>query len=225
MLILAGYMGGKYAQDVPLSLSASVAFEQSYSGVDGDSASVAEMCALLSSLSGLPIMQRFAVTGSINQRGEVQAIGGATYKIEGFFDVCRSTNGGLSGEQGVIIPQANVRHLMLRDDVVDAVRKGLFHIYPVRTIDEAISILTGVEAGVEDEEGSYAEDSVNGRVQAKLRDLAERLKGFGSDARKGPSSPEEEDGTGSQEGGGDAGSDGNDGNEGNGDAESRALGR
>jgi len=193
MLILAGYMGGRYAQDVPLSLSASVAFEQSYSGVDGDSASVAEMCALLSSLSGLPVRQRFAVTGSINQRGQVQAIGGATHKIEGFFDVCRAAGDGLTGEQGVIMPEANVRNLMLREDVVEAVREGLFHIYPVRTVDEAISILTGAEAGVPDDEGVYPEDSVNGLVKASLRDLAERLKSFGRDADSGPRGRDGED--------------------------------
>ena len=221
MLILAGYMGGKYAQDVPLSLAASVAFEQTYSGVDGDSASVAETCALLSSLSGLPIQQRFAVTGSINQRGEVQAIGGATYKIEGFFDVCRSAEGGLTGEQGVIMPAANVRHLMLREDVVEAVQKGLFHIYPVRTVDEAIGILTGSDAGVPDQDGSYPEDSVNGRVQASLRGLAERLKSFGRDAEKDRSSRDGEDeaGTEEDEEGVERDTDGRDD-----DAKSRALG-
>lgn len=182
MLILAGYLGGKYAQDVPLSLSASVAFEQSYAGVEGDSASVAEACALLSSLSDLPIKQSIAVTGSINQKGEVQAIGGATHKIEGFFELCRAAAGGLTGEHGVIIPEANVRHLMLRDEVIAAVEQGLFHVYPVRTVDEAISILTGVEAGERDEAGNYPKDSVNGRVQARLRELAERLKAFGREA-------------------------------------------
>ena len=194
MLILAGYLGGKYAQDVPLSLSASVAFEQSYSGVEGDSASVAETCALLSSLSDLPIKQSIAVTGSINQKGEVQAIGGATHKIEGFFDVCRAAEGGLTGEQGVIIPEANVRHLMLREEVIAAAEQGLFHIYPVRTVDEAVSILTGVEAGEQDGEGAYPEDSVNGLVQERLKELAERLKAFGREPDKKSKEQEEKEG-------------------------------
>jgi len=185
-LILAGYLGGKYAQEAPLSLSASVAFEQSYSGIEGDSASVAEACALLSSIANVPIRQSIAVTGSINQKGEVQAIGGATYKIEGFFDVCRSAEGGLSGEQGVVIPAANVRHLMLRDDVIEAVEKGLFHVYPVRTVDEALGVLTAVEAGVSDAEGRYPEDSVNGRVQTAIKRLAEQLKAFGREGNKKP---------------------------------------
>jgi len=193
VLILAGYLGGKYAQDVPLSLSASLAFEQSYSGVEGDSASVAETCALLSSLSGLPIKQGIAVTGSINQKGEVQAVGGATPKIEGFFEVCKAADGGLTGEQGVIIPEANVRHLMLREEVIEAVEQSLFHIYPVRTVDEAITILTGVEAGEQDEEGNYPPDSVNGRVQARLKQLAEQLKAFGREAEKKPKEEEKED--------------------------------
>jgi len=184
VLIMAGYLGGKYAQDVPLSLSASLAFEQSYTGVEGDSASVAETCALLSSLSGLPIKQGIAVTGSINQQGEVQAIGGTTAKIEGFFEVCKAADEGLTGEQGVIIPEANVHHLMLREEVIQAVEEGRFHIYPVRTVDEAITILTGVEAGERDEEGNYPEGSVNARVQARLKELAERLKAFGREAEK-----------------------------------------
>jgi predicted ATP-dependent protease len=206
MLILAGYMGGKFAQDVPLSLSASVAFEQSYSGVEGDSASVAEACALLSSLSELPIKQSLAVTGSINQKGEVQAIGGATHKIEGFFEVCRAGDQGLTGQQGVIIPEANVRHLMLRDEVVEAAERGLFHIYPVHTVDEAVSILTGVEAGEPDGQGAYPEDSVNGKVQARLRGMAKRLKDFGREPGKEPRDGKEEDGEGETTGDGESGS-------------------
>ena len=147
MLILAGFLGGRYAQERPLSISASIAFEQSYEGIDGDSASSTELYALLSSLTELPIKQAIAVTGSVNQRGEVQAIGGATLKIEGFFDVCRAMPGGLTGEQGVIVPAANVPNLMLREDVADAVAAGQFHIYPVRTIDEGIELLTGIPAG------------------------------------------------------------------------------
>jgi predicted ATP-dependent protease len=175
VLILTGFLGGRYAQDKPLSLSASIAFEQSYEGVEGDSASSTELYALLSSLSELPIMQNIAVTGSVNQRGEIQAIGGATAKIEGFFDVCRAMSGGLTGEQGVILPAANVPNLMLRDDVVEAVAQGRFHIYPVRTVDEGIEILTSVPAGERGPDGAYPPDSVNGRVDDRLRALAEKL--------------------------------------------------
>jgi predicted ATP-dependent protease len=184
MLILSGYLGGKYAQDVPLSLTASVAFEQSYSGIEGDSASVAEACALLSSISGIPIKQSLAVTGSINQHGEVQAIGGVTHKIEGFFDVCKAADEGLTGDQGVVIPQANVRNLMLKDAVVDAVDAGDFHIYPIRTVDDALTVLTGLQAGTKGDDGCYPEQSVNGRVLTRLRELAERLKAFGREGDK-----------------------------------------
>ena len=155
LLILAGFLGGRYAQDKPLSLTASIAFEQSYDGIDGDSASSSELYALLSSLAGLPIKQGIAVTGSVNQRGEVQAIGGVTAKIEGYFEACRVTPAGLTGEQGVIIPAANVSNLMLREDVIEAVAAGQFHIYPVRTIDEGIEILTGTPAGQPGADGAY----------------------------------------------------------------------
>ncbi len=179
VLILSGFLGGRFAQDKPLSLSASIAFEQSYEGVDGDSASSTELYALLSSLSELSIKQAIAVTGSVNQRGEIQAIGGATTKIEGFFDVCRAMPGGLTGDQGIILPAANVPHLMLREDVVEAVAQGVFHIYPVRTVDEGIAILTGVPAGERDPAGAYPPDTVNGRVDRQLRELAEKLQRFG----------------------------------------------
>ncbi len=169
VMILAGYLGGRYAQDVPLSLSASLTFEQSYEGVEGDSASSAELYALLSSLAGAPIRQNLAVTGSVNQRGEVQPIGSATAKIEGFFDVCRMK--GLTGDQGVLIPVANVDNLMLREDVVQAVREGQFHVYPVRTVDEGIELLTGQEAG-QMVDGHYPEGSINARVKQRLEELA-----------------------------------------------------
>jgi lon-related putative ATP-dependent protease len=184
VLILTGFLGGRYAQDKPLSLSASIAFEQSYEGVDGDSASSTELYALLSSLAELPIQQNIAVTGSVNQRGEIQAIGGATAKIEGFFDVCRAMSGGLTGDQGVILPATNVPNLMLRDDVVEAVAQGKYHIYPVRTVDEGIEILTGVPAGDRDADGAYPPESVNGRVDRRLHALAEKLEQFGQ-PRKG----------------------------------------
>ncbi len=179
VLILSSYLGAHYVPEEPLSLSASLVFEQSYSGVDGDSASSAELYALLSDLSGLPIRQGLAVTGSVNQKGEVQAIGGVNEKIEGFFDVCRLSEGGLTGEQGVMIPRANVRHLMLRQDVVDAVREGRFHVYAVSTIDEGIEILTGVPAGARGEDGEFPEGSVNRRVEDRLRAFSQRARSSG----------------------------------------------
>jgi len=183
MLILTGFLGGRFAQDKPLSLSASIAFEQSYEGIDGDSASSTELYALLSSLANLPIQQGIAVTGSVNQRGEVQAIGGATTKIEGFFDVCRAMPRGLTGDQGVILPATNVSTLMLRDDVVEAVAQGQFHLWPVRTIDEGIELLTGVQAGERGPDGAYPSATVNGRVDRRLRELAERMQAFGQKPR------------------------------------------
>ena len=174
MLILAGYFRSRFAQRRPVSLSASVAFEQSYSGVDGDSASSTELYALLSALSDIPIRQDLAVTGSVNQKGEVQAIGGVNQKAEGFFDVCRMQ--GLTGKQGVLIPESNVNDLMLRKDVVAAIEAGKFHIYPVRTVEEGIEILTGVPAGVQDDEGKSPPDSVYGRVDARVREMAKAVK-------------------------------------------------
>jgi lon-related putative ATP-dependent protease len=182
MLILAGYLRKKYAQDKPLTMSASIAFEQSYSGVDGDSASSTEIYALLSSLSDVPIKQYIAVTGSVNQKGEVQAIGGVNHKIEGFFDCCR--NKGLTGTQGVMIPGSNVKDLMLRKDVVEAARKEQFHIYSVKTIDEGIEILTGKEAGQLGTDGNYPKDTINYLVNEKLKSLAEGLKKFGEEEEK-----------------------------------------
>ncbi|HEU4342305.1 MAG TPA: S16 family serine protease [Candidatus Binatia bacterium] len=174
VLILSGYLGGKYAQERPLSLSSSLCFEQSYDGVDGDSASSTELYAILSSLSGVPIKQGIAVTGSVNQNGEIQAIGGINHKIEGFYDVCRLK--GLTGEQGVLMPSANLRNLMLRPDVVSAVQDGKFHIYAVSTADEGLEVLTGVPGGARDPEGRYPEGSVNNLVEKKLAQYSERLK-------------------------------------------------
>jgi len=172
VLILSGFLGGRYLPDEPLAMSASLTFEQSYSGVDGDSASSTELYALLSALSDLPISQSLAVTGSVNQAGEVQAIGGANEKIEGFFDICMQR--GLTGDQGVLIPESNVQHLMLRTDVVEAVGDGKFHIYPVRHIDEGIELLTGRPAGERGEDGRFPPDSVNFLVEDRLRELAEK---------------------------------------------------
>jgi predicted ATP-dependent protease len=174
VLILGGYLGGKYAQQSPLSLSSTICFEQSYEGVDGDSASSTELYAILSSLSEMPIQQGIAVTGSVNQNGEVQAIGGVNFKIEGHFDVCRLK--GLTGEQGAMIPQANVHNLMLRADVVEAVKAGRFHIYAVSSIDEGIEVLTGVAAGARQADGSYPDGTINDRVQKKLQLFTELQK-------------------------------------------------
>ncbi|HVP76359.1 MAG TPA: ATP-binding protein [Thermodesulfobacteriota bacterium] len=174
--ILTGYLRGKYAQDKPITMSASLCFEQSYSGVEGDSASSTEIYALLSSISGLPLRQDIAVTGSVNQKGEIQPIGGVNEKIEGFFDVCRAK--GLTGKQGVMIPHLNIDDLMLRKDVVRAVEEGKFRIYPVKTIDQGIEILTGMEAGENLEGGRFKEGTVNDRVDKKLRELGAKIKEF-----------------------------------------------
>lgn len=176
VLILSGFISANYINDQPLSLSATIAFEQSYSGVDGDSASSAELYALLSAIAQVPIKQSFAVTGSINQYGEVQAIGGVNEKIEGFFDVCDAR--GLSGEQGVLIPKSNLKHLMLRRRVRDAVAAGKFAIYAVETVNQGLEILTGLEAGEKDDAGDYPENSINGRVCAELNQLAAARRGF-----------------------------------------------
>jgi lon-related putative ATP-dependent protease len=183
VLILASYLGARYAMDRPLSLSASLVFEQSYSGVEGDSASSAELYALLSALAELPIKQGLAVTGSVNQYGQVQAIGGVNEKIEGFFDICRAQ--GVIGEQGALIPASNVKHLMLRPDIVEAVAAGRFHVYPVETIDQGIELLTGVPAGERDDKGEFPAGSVNQRVEARLIALAEKRLAFGPPERGG----------------------------------------
>ncbi|HWO43003.1 MAG TPA: ATP-binding protein [Candidatus Eisenbacteria bacterium] len=171
VLILAGYLRNRYGQDKPLAISASICFEQSYSEVEGDSASSAELYTLLSCLSNVPLRQDLAVTGSVNQWGEIQAIGGVNEKVEGFFHVCRFK--GLTGKQGVMVPEANLRNLVLRPDVIEAVRRGEFHIYPIRTIDEGIELLTGVRSGRAEEDGT-----VNGLVNRRLGELAAALKSF-----------------------------------------------
>ncbi|HZD88123.1 MAG TPA: ATP-binding protein [Gaiellaceae bacterium] len=177
--ILAGYLAGTYARELPLALSATLTFEQSYDEIEGDSASSTELYALLSALAELPLDQSIAVTGSVDQHGNVQAVGGVTRKIEGFFAVCRSR--GLTGRQGVIVPAANRRNLMLSDEVVDAVRAGRFHVWTVRTIDEGIALLTGVAAGQPGADGAYPPETVHGRVQRRLRMNVERLRELGGD--------------------------------------------
>jgi lon-related putative ATP-dependent protease len=180
VMILSAALASRYARDVPLAVQANIVFEQSYGGVEGDSASVAELCVLMSSLSGVPIRQNIAVTGSVNQLGRVQVVGGINEKIEGFFDVCRER--GLDGSHGVIIPRDNVKHLMLRDDVVAAVDAGQFNVYAVATIDEAVSILTGVEAGERGDDGKFPEGSVNRKVDEQLIKYANRRRQFAADS-------------------------------------------
>jgi lon-related putative ATP-dependent protease len=182
VLILSGYLNEKYAQDKPLGLSARLVFEQNYGGVEGDSASSTELYAMLSALSGLPIKQSLAVTGSVNQKGEVQAIGGVNEKIEGFFEVCKAK--GFTGHQGVMIPASNVQNLMLKEEIVNAVKAGQFHIYSVKTIDEGIEVLTGTKAGERRKDGAFEDGTVNYRVDKQLKSMAEKLKEFPSAAAR-----------------------------------------
>lgn len=183
-LIMGGYLFDKYAQDKPLNLTAHIVFEQSYDEVEGDSASCAELYALLSALAELPVKQSLAVTGAVDQRGQMQAVGGVNEKIEGFFDACRIK--GLTGKQGVIIPRGNVRHLMLKEEVVEAVRQGQFHVYAVETVDQGIELLTGVPAGTRGPDGAFAAGTVNARVDARLRKLAQDLHDFGEKGENEP---------------------------------------
>lgn len=174
VLILSGYLAEKYAAEAPLTLAARLVFEQSYEGIEGDSASSAELYTLLSALAGAPLKQGLAVTGSINQKGEIQAIGGVNEKVEGFFDVCKAK--GLTGEQGVLVPAANRDNLMLREDVVGAIREGRFHIYFVRSVDEGIEILTGIPAGERGPDGRFPEETIHGRVAARLKEMAAKVR-------------------------------------------------
>ncbi|MDN5848104.1 MAG: AAA family ATPase [Nitrococcus sp.] len=183
VMILSNFLASRYAQDRPLSLSASLAFEQSYGMVDGDSASVAEFCALISVLANAPLKQSFAVTGSVNQHGQVQAVGGVNEKIEGFFDICKEQR--LDGKHGVLLPAANIPHLMLRHDIVAAVREGRFHVYPLNTVDEALTLMTGVEAGERGPDGQYPAESINQRVERRLSDLAELARRVHGDNAEG----------------------------------------
>ena len=182
MLILQGFLAARFAPDSPLSLAASLVFEQSYGGIDGDSASSAELYALLSSLADVPIRQSLAVTGSVNQLGQVQAIGGVNEKIEGYFDVCRQI--GLTGNQGVLIPESNTRHLMLRQDVVDAVADGRFQVYPIASIDQGIEILTGHPAGDRDADGQFTDGTINRLVEDRLIGFARAAKSFAAQGRE-----------------------------------------
>jgi lon-related putative ATP-dependent protease len=190
VLILSSFLASRYAKNRPLSLSASLVFEQSYGSIEGDSASLAELCALLSALAEIPIRQSLAVTGSVNQLGQVQPIGGVNQKIEGFFDVCRRR--GLTSSPGVLIPRANLPHLMLREDVVEAAAAGKFRVIALQTVDEAMSLLMGIPAGQQDSAGNFPEGSVNRRIESRLQDLADLRIQFGreqlADSQiKGPS--------------------------------------
>jgi predicted ATP-dependent protease len=176
VLILSGLMAERYAASTPLSLSARLVFEQSYEEVEGDSASGAEFYVLLSALADAPIKQGIAVTGSIDQKGDVQAIGGVNQKIEGFYEVCKAK--GLTGKQGVIIPESNVENLMLKEEVVEAIKKGKFTVYSVKNVDEGIEILTGIKAGKRLKSGKFPKDTINGRVQERLEQLAKGVKEF-----------------------------------------------
>jgi ATP-dependent Lon protease len=184
VLIMSGYLRGKYAQDKPLTVSASICFEQSYAEVDGDSASTAELYVLISSLADAPIKQNFAVTGSIDQKGNVQPIGGVNEKIEGFFNVCKTR--GLTGEEGVLIPQKNVGDLMLNTEVVEAVRKGKFHIYAVSSVDEGLELLTGMKCGKRAKSGKYQKGTLNRLVVDRLEILSKGLKEYSSDGEAKP---------------------------------------
>jgi lon-related putative ATP-dependent protease len=182
VLILAGFLGSHYVSDVPLSLSASLVFEQSYGGVDGDSASAAELCVLASALADTPVSQALAITGSIDLHGRIQAIGGVNEKIEGYFDICQKR--GLTGKQGVLIPVANVKHLMLRKDVVEAVKAKQFQVFPVAHVDQALFILTGVPAGEKSGDGEFPEGSINRKIHDRLVDLAAKRRAFGKSDSK-----------------------------------------
>jgi lon-related putative ATP-dependent protease len=176
VLILKGYLGEKYAKTSPLSMSASLVFEQSYSNIDGDSASAAELYALLSAIGDIPLKQTYSITGSVNQHGKIQPIGGVNEKIEGFFDICKKR--GLNGEQGVLIPASNEKNLMLKTEVLQAVEEGKFHITSIETIEEGLGILTGLDVGELQEDGTYPEGSVNAKIMENLQQLAEKRKSF-----------------------------------------------
>jgi predicted ATP-dependent protease len=177
VLTLAGFLGASYGHNKPLSISATISFEQGYEPVDGDSASLAEICAVLSALADAPLRQDLAMTGSVNQKGEVQPIGGATLKIEGFHDVCRES--GFTGQQGVIIPARNRKNLMLRQSVIDSVRASQFHVYEVDSVNEAMALLTGLEAGEREPDGTYPDGTINARVDQEVRRMGEVMRRFG----------------------------------------------
>jgi predicted ATP-dependent protease len=180
----------KFAQNKPISFSASLCFEQSYGMIDGDSASSTEYYALVSAIGGMPLAQGIAVTGSVSQKGEIQPIGGVNYKIKGFFDICKTK--GLNGEQGVMIPDKNIRNLMLDQEVVDAVAEGKFHIWPVKTVEEGLKILVGMDAGAVQADGTYPEGTVYRKVDDRLREISEIVRKFAKEIENDKKKPEEE---------------------------------
>ncbi len=189
LMIFTSFLGERFAKRFPLTLSATITFEQLYEEIEGDSATCTEIYALYSALSGVPLDQGFAVTGSMNQAGEVQPIGGVNEKIEGFFEICRAK--GLTGAQGVIIPRRNVKNLMLKKEVIEAVREGKFSIYPIERVDEGLEILTGMEAGQRDDSGKFPEGTLNHLVEKRLEELARGLKEFGKPAHEAKQLPAE----------------------------------
>jgi len=191
VMILSGYLTNMYAKDMPLTLSARLVFEQSYGEVEGDSASSTELYTLLSVLSGVPLKQNLAVTGSVNQMGEVQSIGGVNEKVEGFFELCKAR--GLTGDQGVIIPRSNQQNLMLKESVVEAAKEGKFHIYAISTIEEGIELLTGMKAGERKEDGTFEEGTINYRVEETLRENFQKMKQIGREAEDRASEEQIED--------------------------------
>jgi len=192
MLILTSFIGSRYAKEYPIPIDASVTFEQSYGQIEGDSASMGELCALLSAISKVPVKQSLAITGSVNQHGQVQVIGGINEKIEGYFDVCVAR--GLNGEHGVVIPASNVQHLMLRHDVIEAVKQGKFNIYAMHSVDDALELLTGLPAGERDENNEYPEGTINHAVESALKKMAEIKREFndGKDKHKEEDSEQDE---------------------------------
>ena len=190
-MILSAYLANRYVQEQPLSLSASLVFEQSYGMIEGDSASVAELCALLSAVAKLPIDQSFAVTGSVNQLGQIQAIGGVNEKIEGFFDIFKARE--LTGNQAVIIPASNVKHLMLRSDVVNAVKEKQFNVYAVETVDQVMELLTGKAAGNADDNNMFPADSINGMVQNQLIEMNHKRQQFAKQLKNDNNDDAEQD--------------------------------
>ncbi|NPB09794.1 MAG: ATP-dependent protease, partial [Thermodesulfobacteria bacterium] len=182
VMILSGFLRERFAQDKPLTLTATLCFEQSYSLIDGDSASSAELYVILSAISGVPLKQGIAVTGSISQKGDIQPVGGVTKKIEGFYKVCKAK--GFTGEQGVIIPKANVKELMLKDEIVQAVKEGKFHIWAIERVEEGIEILTGKPAGERQPDGTYPEDSVFYLVNKKLEEMAKKARELAKESEK-----------------------------------------
>jgi predicted ATP-dependent protease len=194
LLTLSSFFKDRFAHNKPISLSASLSFEQSYGMVEGDSASSTELYVILSALAEVPIYQGIAVTGSVSQKGEIQPIGGVNQKIKGFFDICKHK--GLTGKQGVMIPEKNMRNLMLKHEVIDAVKEGKFHIWPVSTIEQGIEILTGMEAGERQPDGTYPEGTIFRKVDQRLRQITEIMKEFGKDAGENGKKREDNEGGG-----------------------------